>query len=104
MVNVYLICAESNGNKIFKIGYTKRKVEERIKEFKTGNSATFSIIEIFSSKWGSKIEAYLKRNYKIYNLSGEWFDLPEEEIVDFYKNCKLLDDNYNSLDDNPFFG
>ena len=34
MINVYLICAETNGKKLFKIGHTRRKVEERIKEFK----------------------------------------------------------------------
>ena len=55
MTNVYLISAETNGKKLYKIGYTKRKVEERIREFKTGNSAVFSIIEVFNSKWGTKL-------------------------------------------------
>lgn len=104
MINVYLISSEIDGKRYYKIGHTRRKVEERIKEFRTGNVSDFSIIQVFQSKWGTKIESYFKRIYKVYNLSGEWFDLPEKEIVNFHKKCKLLDDNYNSLDGNPFFG
>lgn len=59
MINIYLLCAEINGEKLHKIAYTKRSIEERIKEFKTGNTSDFYIIDSFRSKWGTKIEAQL---------------------------------------------
>lgn len=81
MYKVYLI-SWGDIDKEYKIGFTKRKVEDRIKSFKTGNSNTFE------SKWGTKIEAFLHRKYSCNNLSGEWFRLSEEEVKNFYKTCE----------------
>jgi hypothetical protein len=39
MINVYLICAEFEGRRLYKIGYTRRDVSKRIKELKTGNGS-----------------------------------------------------------------
>ncbi len=36
---VYLICPEFEGRKLYKIGYTRRNIEKRIKEIKTGNGS-----------------------------------------------------------------
>ena len=96
IVNIYLVCAEINGERLHKIGYTKRRIEERIKEFKTGNASEFYIIDSFKSEWGTKIEANLKRKFKIYNIRGEWFNLPQSEIDNFYSYCKKF--NYGSLE------
>jgi len=103
MVNIYLVCAEINGEKLHKIGYTKRRIEERIKEFKTGNASEFYIIDSFKSEWGPKIEANLKRKFKIYNIRGEWFNLPQSEIDNFYSYCKNLHNNFNFLSENNHF-
>ena len=35
--NIYLVCAEIGEERLYKIGYTKRPIEKRIKELKTGN-------------------------------------------------------------------
>ncbi len=87
MYKVYLIsCGDID--KEYKIGFTKRKVEDRIKSFKTGNSNTFEIVSVFESKWGSKIEAFLHRKFSCKNLGGEWFRLSEEEVKNFYKTCE----------------
>lgn len=61
MFNIYLICAEIDGKKLYKIGYTRRSIQERIREFKTGNASEFYIVDSFQSKWGTKIEARLHR-------------------------------------------
>jgi len=103
MTNIYLVCAEINGEKLYKIGYTKRMIEERIKEFKTGNASEFYIIDSFKSEWGSKIEANLKRKFKIYNIRGEWFNLPKLEIDNFYNYCENLHNNFNFLSENNYF-
>ena len=59
MYNVYLLYTEDGK---YKIGYTRRKVLERIKELQTGNSNNFTVINTYESKWGTKIEAALENN------------------------------------------
>lgn len=87
MYKVYLIsCGDID--KQYKIGFTRRKVENRIKEFKTGNSNNLEIVSVFESKWGTKIEAFLHRKYFDKKISGEWFILDEEEVRGFYKTCE----------------
>lgn len=104
MLKVYLISAETNGKKLYKIGYTKRKVEERIREFKTGNTAVFSIIEVFNSKWGTKIEASLHRQFYTKKVGGEWFDLDEDEISMYRMICQRLHENFELIEkDNTYF-
>ena len=103
MTNIYLICADIDGEKLHKIGFTKRKIEKRLKEFKTGNAADLYLVDSFTSKWGTKIEANLKRKFKIYNISGEWFNLPQLEINNFYNYCEDLHNNYNFLSENNHF-
>jgi hypothetical protein len=98
MINVYLISAETNGKKLYKIGYTKRKVEERIREFKTGNTAVFSIIEVFNSKWGTKIEASLHRQFYTKKVGGEWFDLDENDLNNYLNLCEQLHNNFEIIE------
>ena len=100
---VYLISAEISGSKLHKIGYTRRSIDKRIKEFKTGNASEFFVIESFKSKWGTKIESELKRKFKIYNISGEWFNLPKYELDNFYKYCEDIHDRFDFLSKNNYF-
>jgi hypothetical protein len=97
MTNIYLICADIDGEKLHKIGFTKRKIETRLKEFKTGNAADLYLVDSFKSKWGTKIEANLKRKFKIYNISGEWFNLPQEDVHSFNGYCQTLHDNFEFI-------
>ena len=101
--NIYLISCDLYGEKMYKIGYTKRDVEQRVLEMRTGNPGDFKIISTFNSDWGSKIEASLKRNYSDYNIGGEWFILPEDEIVNFIENCSKLHNNFELLSKNNTF-
>lgn len=99
MYKVYLLRTD-DGEQRYKIGYTKRQVEKRIKEFKTGNSSDFEIVDVFESKYGSKIEASLKNMYKHYNISGEWFILPDSEVIKFNSTCELIHQNLELLANN----
>jgi hypothetical protein len=103
MFYVYLVCAEINGRRLYKIGYTRRTPEQRIKEFKTGNASYFWLVDSFKSKWGSKIEAILKKKYSYCNVSGEWFDLSESEISNFNMLCSTLNENFNLISTNNTF-
>jgi hypothetical protein len=100
MYIVYLISAEINGKVLYKIGWTKRTPEQRIKEFKTGNVSEFLVIESYKSEWGSKIEVLLHKKYNKYKISGEWFDLPENEVKNFYLNCDIIHDNLDLIANN----
>jgi hypothetical protein len=104
MVTVYLISAESNGKKLYKIGYTRRNVSERIKDFKTGNTSVFEIVDSFSSKWGTKIEKAIHKIFKEKRVSGEWFDLCESDISLFYEKCLLIHNNLEFINErNTYF-
>lgn len=96
MYKVYLI---STGNDIkkYKIGFTKRNVENRINEMKTGNSEDFHIEGYFESKWGTKIESSLHNKYKSKKISGEWFNLTDDESKGFIDECKQLHDIFEFL-------
>ena len=93
MINIYLICSEIEGKKLHKIGYTKRTIEKRIKEFKTGNASELYLVDSFQSRWGTKIEAQLHKHFKSKKVNGEWFDLDESDIPKFKKYCEMLHNN-----------
>lgn len=98
------MCSEINGIKLHKIGYTKRRIEERIKEFKTGNASEFYIIDSFKSKWGTKIEASLHRTFNSKKIRGEWFNLTDEDLISFQERCQILHDNYELITkDNTYY-
>jgi ABC-type Zn uptake system ZnuABC Zn-binding protein ZnuA len=104
MINVYLISAQFGDKKLYKIGYTKRDINERIKEFKTGNVSDFIIENSFNSKWGTKIEANLHRRFKTQKVRGEWFDLKKEDIDNFENYCKLIHNNLEIIENgNTYF-
>jgi hypothetical protein len=92
MINVYLICAEFEGRRLYKIGYTRRTIEKRIKEIKTGNGHDIYLVNSFKSEWGTKIESQLHRAYKSKMVNGEWFDLTDEDVESFGDKCKYSHD------------
>lgn len=93
-MNVYLICSEIGDEKLYKIGFTRRKIEDRIKEFETGNGSNIFIIDSYKSKWGTKIEARLHSIFKNKKIRGEWFNLDENDILKFNSHCELLHNNF----------
>ena len=106
MYNVYLISCGDVDNKKYKIGYTKNAVEKRVKQLKTGNFEEINIEKVFTSKWGSKIESVLHRNYSLHKITGEWFNLTETHKNNFLNECKNLDNFFeewfkNSTFENP---
>ena len=102
MVKVYLISSEINGKKHYKIGYTKRNIEQRVKEFKTGNSSNFEIVDYFNSEWGTKIEALLHNRFKNKLIRGEWFLLDDGDIENFKSICENYHNNFNLLLNNTY--
>lgn len=104
MISIYLVCSEINGQKLHKIGFTKRTPEKRIKEFKTGNASEIYLVDSFKSKWGTKVEAMLHRIYSSKKINGEWFDLTEEDVKMFKKHCISIDNNLKLItEQNTYF-
>lgn len=97
MINVYLISSDIEGNVLYKIGMTRRDVNERLKEFKTGNASNMEIIDVFKSKWASKIENYLHKYFYKKNIGGEWFKLDKEDINSFQEICLKLHNNFETI-------
>lgn len=96
--NVYLISANIDDIKLYKIGFTKRNVEDRVREFKTGNCLELNIEYVFNSKWGTKIEKKLHKLFSSKKISGEWFSLSDEDIINLINTTQTLHENFNIID------
>jgi hypothetical protein len=96
-MKIYLISSEINNDILYKIGITKRDVSKRLRELKTGNAATLSVVNVFESKWAFKIETNLHTSYQTKNVRGEWFRLNEDEVKNFTSRCQQIHDNFEVL-------
>ena len=103
MYIVYLICAEIEGKKLYKIGYTKRSAEVRLKEFRTGNASDMYIVDTFKSQWGTKVESSLHRRYRDKKVQGEWFDLCDDEVKGFNESCKQIHNMFNIISETTYY-
>lgn len=102
MAFVYLI-TDLDSPDTYKIGVTKKSVEDRLSELQTGNSSELSIVNYYETKYPYKIEAMLHRRFKGNNIKNEWFNLSIEEASSFISECKKYEAIIESLKDNPFF-
>ena len=100
---VYLIGEENMENK-YKIGSTKCKdINKRLKQLQTGNSNPLYIREYYETSRPFKLETMLHNKYKDYNVIGEWFEMSEESINEFKKECERFQNIIDSLKENPYF-
>jgi T5orf172 domain len=97
---IYLIASELNNETLYKIGVTKRNINKRLNELKTGNPATLSVLYTFNSKYARIIETHFHHTKKVNNIRGEWFNLSQQEIIDFIPTCKIIHDNLEYLSKN----
>ena len=86
---VYLI-SDTTGR--FKIGWTKRDPNERLKDLTTGNSYDLTIESVYETKWGPRLEKNLHRRFSSSKRKGEWFDLNKDDVINFEKICKEEED------------
>jgi|LakMenEpi03Aug12_release.lakeMendotaPanAssembly.Ray.scaffolds.fasta_scaffold211236_2 hypothetical protein len=103
MSKVYLISCGEGEDKIYKIGYTKKEVEKRIKQLKTGNHQEIVIESVFETKWATKMEAVLHNKFKYCKVSGEWFKLEQKDVDNFILDCARLNSYYEDLLNNSTF-
>lgn len=91
---IYLL-KEPTGN--YKIGFTKRKVEQRIKELETGNPGHFEIVHVFETKHNRKIETALHNLYKHKHVNREYYNLDESDVDIFLERCSNIEKGYDAL-------
>lgn len=105
--NIYLITDWSSEPQRFKVGITKGEVQKRLKQLQTGSSGELVLINTYSSDNYRKIETILHRGYKSHSTDGgkEWFELPEDRVLNFKKECEKIDNNLKLLKEskNPFY-
>jgi len=102
MKKIYLI--QQNNTNLYKIGITKKDINERIKELQTGNANQLVTIHEFATKFGYKLERAIHCYFNSKKFSSEWFELSNEDINNFLNICSNLENNLKVLKqyDNPF--
>jgi len=93
-----------------KIGVSKN-VKQRIKQLQTGCPYQINLVKSYQTSLPHKIEKILHRHFGIYkvdssdyNLTGEWFNLEINSIINFVEICSEFEKNINYLREknNPF--
>ena len=103
MAFVYLI-GEINNKNCYKIGITKCKdINDRLKKLQTGNSSELFIKAYYETDSPYKLEKMLHNHYYDKQILNEWYELENDDIKEFNNVCDKLQNNINSLIDNPFF-
>jgi transcriptional regulator of heat shock response len=104
MKHVYLIQLE--GTNIYKIGYTKSNPQKRIESLQTGNPFKLILIDSYTTKRATKVEAALHNRYRInkvdedeYKLLGEWFQFDNNMVKNFKSTCELIDNNFKIIEE-----
>lgn len=88
---------------MYKIGVTKGSLERRIKKLQTGNPGEIYLCRYYKTKHPFFLEKTLHSRFLAKKVLNEWFSLTFEDIVNFEKICKEIEDMANALKDNPFF-
>ncbi len=97
MKKVYLIENIIGEEVQYKIGWTGQNMEDRIKGMTTGNPGEWKVILEYNTKFATKIEAYLKRNYSNKQIKGEFFKLNQNDLEEFGLICRKVEKNITEL-------
>lgn len=101
---VYLL-NEWTTNK-YKLGISTKPIEKRIKSLQTGCSNEIIMLRKYDTCHYLKIEKYLHRKFSSYLCNGgkEWFELPDDMVLNFINECETLHNIYEGLikSGNPF--
>lgn len=102
MSYVYLIQSLRDFDTIYKIGYSK-KPTKRIVNLQTGNDGKISIVHLFETKHGRKLETALHNFYSHARKNMEWFDLNLKEVNEFPSLCLKLENNLEIINKNNLY-
>lgn len=104
---VYLILEINADGSVerYKIGISKSNPEKRLKQLSTGNSNTMKLLAIYESEYYKKIEQVLHKKFKNNQTesNNEWFNLTNDEVILFVKNCIDAEDIIKFMTENNYF-
>lgn len=100
---VYLL-GDTEKPEIYKIGVTKGAIEKRIKSLQTGNSGEIYMCKYFETNYPFFLEKHLHLKFGNKNIRNEWFELTNDEALNFKSYCEDIENMIISLKNNPFFG
>jgi len=89
----------------YKIGCSKTNATKRKDTLQTGNPNELEITHVFKTEHPFKLEKMLHNHYKNNHLLNEWFELTNEEVLNFIEICKKHNNTIIFLleAENPFF-
>jgi len=100
---IYLkFCSELN---LYKIGVSKN-LKQRNSALQTGNPYEIETLFNFLSSFPYRVETSLHKKLQAYKtdvnntkLKGEWFNLTNDQVDNFYKDCQQIEQNIKFLID-----
>ncbi len=85
---VYLLKIVNDNKTLYKIGFTRGNVYDRVKNLQTGCPYEILVVDSYSSDYSMIIERTLHNIFKHKKTYGEWFELDLEDEVKFKDLCK----------------
>lgn len=101
MAYVYLM-GDSGQDNTFKIGVTRGEVNKRIKELQTGNGEEIYLVNYYETQYPFFIERLLHTKLYPKQKRNEWFNLDNNDIINFRLYCEEIEKQAEALKDNPF--
>lgn len=99
---VYLL-ADNLKEGIYKIGVTRGTIENRIKKLQTGNAGELYMCRHYQTSIPFFIEKHLHLQFNSKKIKNEWFELSDDDVLDFNNRCAEIEKMYEALKDNYFF-
>jgi hypothetical protein len=103
---VYLLVDWGSNPERHKIGISKENVEKRISQLQTGCPNQLVLLNKYESKNYKRLEHFFHKKYNKYSTDGgkEWFELPNDVVINFISECEKLDLVFKTMVDldNPF--
>jgi len=87
----------------FKIGVTKRKIEDRLKEIQTGNPGEVFVMRTFESNYPYKLEKMMHRHFNSKRTLNEWFCLNVDDVTSFTETCRKYESIIDGLEKYEWF-
>lgn len=97
--SIYLLKMVNEDKTLYKIGYTKGSVYNRIKNIQTGCPYKIEIVNVYSSPYSKIIETTLHNMFSHKKTHGEWFDLDTIDEFNFESLCEKYEKIQITLDE-----
>lgn len=91
LFNMKLYLIKEDGTDHYKIGITKQPIINRVRQLQTGCPHKIVLVDYYETN-DKKLEQLVHARLKSFNTSGEWFNLPLDEVITFKKTCREVEE------------